>query len=163
MLKVATFDPSDAVGMNKLLSQYRLAPGAKILISQGFFGSKIVMPYEDGEPKSGPLLVIDMKEQINQLFEELGIITHSQKVLETMMAPLREKIAANEALLVITTANQARKPIEAELEQHRGTLASMESQHRMNAHEVSRLQMNVRLYKEQIHLLEEGTAGSSKR
>jgi len=76
MQKVQSFAISDSDGINELLSKYRLAAGAAILISDG----QACIPYEDGEMPNKAQQIVAIQEKRNIMLEERSILEPSQKV-----------------------------------------------------------------------------------
>ena len=78
MLKVKAFRMSDDRGVNELLTNYRLAPGASILVSDG----RVMIPYEDGLPETIEQRKVTLLESKHKTQSEISIIAHGQGVLE---------------------------------------------------------------------------------
>lgn len=157
MLKVQSFEMSDSAGINKLLEKSRLAEGAHILVSEG----KVIIPYEDGEPKNTAQKIVDIKEQKNKIHEQLNIIEHSQAVLDFLMGDADKRIG--EAQANIEEAKQIEsskkkyddmKELEATLKRVTDAKRDLENQKNQNDMEIARLTLNIELFDETITELE---------
>jgi len=174
MLKLKSFEFSDDTGMNELLSNYRVAAGAHIMTSDGL----IIIPYEDGEPKSDIQKTIDVKEQKNTIIEQIEIILHSQGVMKFLNDDATKRIEAAKAALSEAEANLAEakaiKPAKGEYKEHANKLKELDAkvaeetkrlkeveqakvennnQIRMNTIEIARLTLNVELFDKKIEEL----------
>jgi hypothetical protein len=89
MIKVASFKISDSDGINNLLSKYRLASGAHILVSEG----QLCVPYEDGLEPNNEQKAIEILEQKKTMQIDYRMLTHSQRVLEEQIKDIEGKIA----------------------------------------------------------------------
>jgi len=168
MLKLKSFEFSDDTGMNELLSNYRVAAGAHIMTSDGL----IIIPYEDGEPKSDIQKTIDVKEQKNTIIEQIEIILHSQGVMK-FLNDEAAKAALSEAEANLAEA-KAIKPAKGEYKEHANKLKELDAkvaeetkrlkeveqakvennnQIRMNTIEIARLTLNVELFDKKIEEL----------
>jgi len=147
MLKVASFKFNEADKINNLLSKYRLASGAHIMVSNG----ELVVPYEDGEEATKEQKIIAIKEQKNTMLQQAEIITHSNHVLSflikdgnTKLADLEEKIAGMKG------AGSEKDSLKKEASEYRNQLSQMETQKRQNEHELARLAVNCEIFDETI-------------
>lgn len=150
MLKVKSFDISDDKGINDLLTTYRLASGASILISDG----KICVPYEDGNEDNNAQKIIFIKEQKNKMLVERFLLVHSQEVLEINKANTEAKIKEVEATLITTGGKKkdydANKEKDAELKRLNNTLTQTNNQILMNLAELGRIDANVLVFDKKI-------------
>ncbi len=161
MLQVASFDISDADGINNLLNKYRLAEGAHILVSDG----KVCIPYNDGTPKSKEQSIVDKQEQINTMLAQIELIEHSNKVLNFLATDANKRV--DDAIVEVRTAQEAHDALsKKEREQQktadvineangkvkasRAGLTELENQVRMNDHEMLRLRINIDMFREDI-------------
>lgn len=151
MLLTKSFDIADSAGVNELLTTYRLASGAHILVSEG----KILVPYEDGEPMNTAQLIVSIKEDRNKLQAELRIIEHSQKVMEHLIADAQDRVNVAKAQEDAATANKVQKELEAKRKTAEGALNELLNQKLMNEHEITRLNVNIELFEAEVKRLAE--------
>jgi hypothetical protein len=164
MLQVASFSITDADGVNTLLSKFRLAEGARILISNGH----VLIPFENGEPKNNEQKIVDIREQTNKLSEQIDIIKHSQSVLEFLKADATsrmdeavEDVRASQAYAEVQekkspekkAANEKIDEANKRVSATKQALNELNTQFIMNDHEVLRLQMNIEKFNEIIATL----------
>lgn len=153
MLKVASFEITDAKGINDLLSKYRLASGAHILISEG----KLAVPYEDGEAPNSSQKLVTAKEQMHIIKAQVDIIVHSQKVLEIQERGILKQI---EDLKAETAGEPSRekKALEkinrTKITQLENVLNQTRNQMLMNQAEITQKMTNVQVYEDTISELE---------
>lgn len=155
MLRVKSFDISDDKGINALLDKHSLAGGAHILVSEG----KVCIPYEDGKPATNEQKISVIGEQKNKLYDQLAILEHSQTVLDLLMADAKNRVDV--AQVNFDTADKSeeyvkadeRKSLEKKLTEAEQALEMLALQHRSNAHEILRLNINIAKYDEQIDAL----------
>lgn len=152
MLKFQSFDFADSDGINALLENNRLAAGAHILVSDG----KIVLPYEDGEPNSNAHRILGIKEQKNTLIAQMDIITHSQKVLDFLIADADSRINTFKADLAEAKTNKGgnKGEIQNHITQGEKAREQLVSQKLQNDHEILRMNINIQFFDEQIEELE---------
>jgi len=81
---------SDSDDINKLLTEFPIAKGAHILLSDG----KIGIPYEDGEEPTLLIKVLRVKELRNDVKALNIALFHEQRVAEVKAKGITEKIAA---------------------------------------------------------------------
>lgn len=146
MLKVKSFSISDDKGINELLSQYRLASGAHILVSNG----EVCVPYEDGEPENTSQRIVDIREKQTSMVRQLDIIVHSQKVLEFLRKSAKERLDEAEANLKEADAYKARKDHEKKVDEARNAVDQLDNQYLTNDHEILRLKLNIEMYDKQV-------------
>lgn len=146
MLQVASFKISDAEGINKLLSQYRLASGAHILVSEG----QVCIPYEDGEPENRTQAVVRVREDQNKLRTELSLITHSQGVMALILADAEDRFNVADAAW---SKNKSNKELEARKLGAAKGVEDAKAQIRSNEFEIIRIQRNLDLYDEAVKKL----------
>lgn len=164
MLRVATFDITDAEKINELLRVNRIAQGGHILVNDG----KVLIPFEDGAEKTNAQKIVDIQEQVNILLDQLAIIHHSQKVLEFLRRDAsrradeaQELVTASQAFFEVQDKkSKERKEAGLKIDEANKAVASanaslreIENQYRMNEHEVLRLTMNIEIYRETIDTL----------
>lgn len=147
MLKVASFDISDAKGMNDLLSTAKLASGMHILVSEG----KVCIPYEDGTPASKEVIICELGEDINKLTKEIAIIEHSQLVLTRLQADAKDR---RDAAYAKHKAALSDKKLEAKYKEAEQAYDQTSNQILMNQAEMARLQLNVEFYEAKIKQLQ---------
>lgn len=143
MLRVKSFKISDDEAMNELLSQYRLAPGAHFLVTDG----QIQVPYEDGEPDTVATHIVAIKEQKLTMLKEREIIDHSQRVLEYLMADAENRL--NVATAAWNSA-KSNKMLEKRMNEAQGAYDQLANQRLSNQHEITRININVEVFDKQI-------------
>lgn len=138
--------------MNQLLDMYRLAAGAHVFVSEGL----LVIPYEDGKPKTSAQKIIDIKEQKNAVLDQMDIITHSQKVLVKLHGDAVVRLNEAEANLAEASGLKGKakfdavKECEALVKEARQAVRDIEVQQRKNNHEIERMVLNVTLFDEAV-------------
>lgn len=143
MLRVKSFKISEDAAVNDLLSQYRLAPGAHILVSEG----QIQVPYEDGEPDTVATHIVAIKEQKLTMLKEREIIDHSQRVLGHLMADAENRL--NVATAAWNSA-KSNKMLEKRMEEARNAYDQLANQRLSNQHEITRIDINCEVFDKQI-------------
>jgi len=143
MLKTKSFDLMDDVGINALLEQYPLAEGASIFVSEG----KICIPYEDGEPENEAQQSVRTMAEINKMVRQIGVIEHSNKVLEVIKKDLEAKFATADADFKSAPNN---KRFEADRKELEDAIRHNDSQIRQNVAELERMELNIKLFKETL-------------
>ncbi len=88
MFKVKSFKMSDDNGINELLSKYRLAAGATIMVSNG----EIIIPFEDGVSENKDQKFIRLMEEKIKIELQIEIINHSQQVLSNKIKGVIEQM-----------------------------------------------------------------------
>lgn len=152
MLRLKSFKFEQHDDMNALLDTYRLAQGAHVFVSDGM----LVIPYEDGEPKTSAQKIVDIKEQKNIILSQLDIIEHSQNVLENLKEDALRRVNEADANLAAANTEKGKKKYDAikeceEVEkQAKNALRDVETQYRQNVVEVVRLNLNIELFDEKI-------------
>jgi hypothetical protein len=151
MLLTKSFDISDDKGVNTLLTKYRLASGAHILVSDG----RVLIPYEDGAPPNTAQRTVQIREDQNKLRAEMEIIQHSNRVLNHLVADAENRVNVAKAQVDKETANQPRKAAEEKLKEATSARDQLLNQKLMNEHEITRLQVNIDEYEVTIAKLAE--------
>ena len=146
MLQVASFEISDAEGMNALLTTKKLATGMHILVSNG----KVCIPYEDGTPPTNAIKLCQIGEQVNAIVAQMDIIEHSQLVMDRLLADALERKNAAEAAHKAATSD---KKLEAKFKEAEGAHNETANQILMNKSELTRLQFNLDFYDAQVKKL----------
>mgnify|MGYP003655411543 CR=1 FL=1 len=157
MLQTKSFAISDHEGINQLLTEFRLASGASIIVSDG----KILIPYEDGAPMTKSQRKVHVESQINEAIEQISVFDHSIGVVKWMLEDINAKLKTAEADLSEATAAFKASPNSKKLEsaklQAEGYQSQLLEQVRNNNHaileneyEVRRLNMNIDLFKKSI-------------
>jgi len=147
MLQTQSFEISDSAGVNQLLDKFPLAKGMHILVSEG----KIMVPFEDGRAYPPHIVITRYKEEQNLLRDQIGVIRHSQKVMEHLIADCEEKEKAAEAAWA---NNRSNKALEAKFREAKEGTDHAKNQYRMNAYEINRLELNIQKHDEMIAELE---------
>jgi len=149
MLKVKSFKISDDKGINELLTNYRMASGAHILVSEG----SLCIPYEDGEKPNKSQLICSLAEQRNNTQTQLDLLIHSQLVLDIQAKGIRKEIERCEAELVTPDSKESYdkgKNLKDEVKRLQNVLSQTENQIVMNQSEVTRLNTNIAVFEESI-------------
>lgn len=152
MLRLKSFKFDQEKEMNELLNNYRLAQGAHVFVSEGL----IIIPYEDGEPKTNIQKIIDVKEQKNIILDQIDIIEHSQQVLTNLKEDAVRRVNEAKANLAEAEKNTGKnkydsvKDCTAILSQAENALKDVENQYQQNVVEIVRLQLNCELFDERI-------------
>lgn len=143
MLQVKSFKLADGEAISSFLAKYRLAPGASILVSNG----ELAIPYEDGTPDPLTHRKLAIGEQKNVITRELDIIKHSQKVVRVMIADAKAKFEVAKAK---ADANKSNKKLEQDCSMAENALNQADNQRLMNDAEITRLQLNLDMFDEQL-------------
>lgn len=152
MLRLKSFKFDQSEEMNTLLDTYRLAQGAHVFVSDGL----IIIPYEDGEPKTDAQKIIDVKEQKNIILGQMDIIDHSQQVLVHLKEDAVRRVNEAKADLAEAEQNKGKEKYDAVkdctdiLKQAENALRDVENQYKQNTIEMVRLQLNCELFDEKI-------------
>ncbi len=152
MLRLKSFKFDQDAEMNALLDTYRLAQGAHVFVSDGL----IIIPYEDGEPKTNVQKIIDIKEQKNIILSQLDIIEHSQDVLSNLKEDATRRVNEAKADLAEAEAKKGKEKFDAvktctdTLKQAENALKDVENQYLQNTIEIVRLNLNCELFDEKI-------------
>ncbi len=155
MLRLKSFKFDQEAEMNALLDSYRLAQGAHVFVSDGF----LIIPYEDGEPKTNVQKVIDVKEQKNIIIDQMGIIEHSQQVLGNLKLDAKRRVDEAKANLAEAETKKGKEKFDAikdctdTLKNAERALKDVEGQEMQNKIELVRLQLNIDLFDERIEEL----------
>ena len=152
MLRLKSFKFDQDEEMNALLDTYRLAQGAHVFVSDGL----LIIPYEDGEPKTNTQKIIDIKEQKNIILSQLDIIEHSQDVLSNLKEDATRRVNEAKADLAEAEAKKGKEKFDAvkectaTLTQAENALKDVENQYLQNTIEIVRLNLNCELFDEKI-------------
>lgn len=155
MLRFKSFKITDSEGINTFMDTCRLAAGAHVFVSDGH----LLIPYEDGEPKSAVHRIIDIKEQKNTILAQVDIINHSQAVLDLLRKDSQNRINEAEANLAEARTKKGKehydaiKAAEERLKIEKGALTQLENQYNQNTVELTRLHLNIDLFDKQIERL----------
>lgn len=143
MLKVKSFSIKDDVGINELLTNYRLAEGAHILVTDGY----VCIPFEDGEPMTDAQRTIEIKDNINKLVRQIEPMVHSQFVLAELYVELNEKFQTAMADFKSAPNNKKFEVLKKELND---AMVQNESQVRHNDFEIKRIKKNIEVFSKQL-------------
>lgn len=152
MLRLKSFKFDQEAEMNALLDSYRLAQGAHVFVSEGL----LIIPYEDGEPKTSTQKIIDVKEQKNIILDQMDIIEHSQHVLHNLKQDATRRVNEAKANLAEAEAKNGKEKYDATkdcaetLKNAERALKDLEGQEVQNKIELVRLQLNIELFDEKI-------------
>lgn len=152
MLRVKSFAITDDEGINKLLDTNRIGKGIGILVSNG----NICIGYEDGQPETKEQRIAAIGEQKNTMQNELDIIEHSQSVLDLLIADCQDRV--NVAQANVNTLEKSETYVKADdkkaaadkLAEAQGAYDQLDNQRRMNAAEITRTNINLAKFDEQI-------------
>lgn len=146
MLKVASFKISEDDSINALLSKYRLASGAHILVSDG----QVCIPYEDGEPDNKDQQIVAIKEQKNTMLKELALVKHSQGVNDLQIADAKDQLKVTHAKW---DANRSNKVLEATKNRIQARLDELQNLYLGNENEIVRLGRNIEMFDAEVAAL----------
>lgn len=150
MLKVKSFKIDDDAGINELLTKFRLASQAHILISNGI----MCVPYEDGVEMNNEQKIVSLREERNEMIKKIELLVHSQRVLEIQLEGVKIEISKSESYLITPGTKEAyesEKEIKKEVERLTNIVNQTETQMLMNQSEITRLMTNVKVYEERIN------------
>lgn len=120
MLKVKSFRITDDKGINEMLSKYRLAPKAQLLISEGV----VLLPFEDGEEPTPEILAAMHREALGELVAAKDFNEHD-------VATCKMHIDALEAVRSTKDVVESKKEFEdvtQQIEQFREILKTKEAE-----------------------------------
>ncbi len=146
MFKVASFKISEAEKINELLSQFPIATGAHVFVSNG----ELCIPYEDGEPDPPALQSNKIREQQLKLRAEMAVVAHTKGVVDLQIADSKDRLKLAEAA---ASQNRSNKQLQANVKQIEDHVAEGESLNMKNNFEIVRIQRNIDLYEEEIKKL----------
>jgi chromosome segregation ATPase len=153
MLKVKSFKFSDDAGINDILSNYRLAQGASIFVSNG----EICIPYEDGEPMNKAQKTISIKEKINTLQASIEVIEHTITIDNTLLDKVTERLNEVEADFSEAKAKKTgkdaydtEKEYTARLTELQKGISEVKNRIMTNEQEVLRMETEIEIYEEEI-------------
>lgn len=149
MLKVKSFSIEDDKGVNDLLTTYRLASDAHILVSDG----KICVPYEDGTEANNAQKRIAVAEQKNIMLREYDILTHSQKVMELQIKGMKSRLEELEVQEITPDSKdtyEKSKEIKYEKKRIEDMINQAESVVKSNKGEIARMENNFKVFDETI-------------
>ena len=160
MLQTKSFKFSDDAGINELLKEFRLAPGASIMVSNG----ELIVPYEDGQPMTQSQRNVHQMAQINEATDQQDTIRHSNAVVDSMIEDMLTKrstaeadLAEAEAEVTIATNSAMKKKAQAGAAKLRALILELGNQVdenrkvlRSNNYEIQRLQLNIDLFRKAI-------------
>lgn len=146
MLKVGSFKFSDADGINEFLSKYSLASGMHIMVSNG----EVLIPVEDGAPKTAAVQICELKEEQNTLREQRDIIVHSEEVNAGQIADIENRVNVARAELDAATSAPVRERSQKKLNEAEEALDQVKVQSLKNKHEIARIDLNIGLTDEKI-------------
>lgn len=162
MNRFASFDFSDAEGINALVDKFPLAGGTNVFTSEG----KLIVQYQDGEDVSHAVKIVNFKEQIRTFEVSKEEILHSQKVLDTLIADAKSRVEVAQAEItrledaVDAATGKAKEPLKSDLQfalktlqECRSALHEVLNAKLKNEHEVARIDLNIELFNEKIAAL----------
>lgn len=150
MLKVKSFKISDDNSMNELLSKYRIAQGASILVSDG----QVVIPYEDGIQENKDQKFVRLMEEKLQIEIQMETLKHGQKVLankingaisqlNTLIADEKEAESKKEIYDKTKKIKEEKKRLESVISQYEASMVN-------NQAELTNKMEEVKVYNEEI-------------
>jgi len=152
MLRVKSFKLSDDKGINEILTNYRLAQGASVFMSNG----EICIPYEDGEPEPVSLTVISLLEQKNILKNQENVIKTAQRVNAHLIEHAKARVELAKADLAEAEKASGKskydnkKKAEEALAHAENVLNQTENTKLQNDEELKRLALNIQVIDEQV-------------
>lgn len=141
MLLTKAFKISDDRGINELLTKYRLASGAHILVSDG----QVLIPYEDGAPPNAAQSIVQIREDQNKLRQQMEIVVHSNRVLSHLVADAQDRVIFL-AIEADKAVNKEKNALKQKLEEASNARDQLLNQVKMNEHEINRFQINIDEY-----------------
>ena len=143
MLKVKSFKIyGDDEKINNLLTNYRLAKGGTLLVSEGC----VLIPYDDGQPLSGETLKAHYLEQKNDEITKLIVVKTAQLGLNKLIEKTTKELADVEAQLATPKDSKTyesekkfkerAKHLQSKIDQSLSVVAG-------NEHEIARLEANI--------------------
>jgi hypothetical protein len=152
MLRVKSFKLSDDAGINEILSQYRIAQGASVFMSNG----EICIPYENGEPEPISHTTISLLEQKNILVGQKRVIETAQLVNKHLIEHAQARF--DQASADLAEADKAtgkekyddKKKAEETLKQVENVLNQTQNTKLQNDEELKRLALNIQVIDEQV-------------
>lgn len=141
MLLTKAFKISDDQGINELLTKYRLASGAHILVSDG----QVLIPYEDGAPPNAAQNIVQIREDQNKLRQQMEIVVHSNRVLSHLVADAQDRVNVL-AAEADTAVNKEKNALKQALGDASNARDQLLNQVKMNEHEINRFQINIDEY-----------------
>lgn len=153
MLKVKTFKITDDVGMNELLSTYRLAKGAHVFVSEGH----LCIPYDDGKPLTKEEKIAILMEQRSEVEANVLTIEVANEHLNAVIDDATERLNTAEADLESAKANRAKQhemsPLIANRDAKNAMYSSLVAQRERNLYEIMNLVTKVRVIDEKVEEL----------
>lgn len=152
MLKVQSFKFSDSEGINALLSQYRLAQGASIFVSNG----EICIPYEDGEALNNSQKIIAIKEKVNGLKQSIDIIEHTLMVDRGLLEKVTERMNEVKADLAEAEGTKGKNKYDTSKELNKRIsdleqgVQEVKNRIMTNEQEILRMETEIEIYEEEI-------------
>lgn len=139
MLKVKSFKITDDVGMNELLSKYRIAKNAQILVSEG----NILVPYEDGEPLSNNGLKNLYLEMRNDMLLQKNVLEQSMTGLRLQVSKMNLEIVDIKGKIDATADSTAVREFKKSIDVIENKIKQAQQTIDMNMHEYNRLTTNI--------------------
>lgn len=152
MLKVKSFAITDSDGVNELLTSYRLAQGAQILVSNGF----ILIPYDDGTEATASQRIAFFSEAKNELLKKVDVIQHDISVLSVFIPQKSERIKGLENDFEEAKKNKDNKvtsKLNPLIAAEKSQLAGLEQVKFSNETEVRRMTVDIQVYDDMINML----------
>lgn len=139
MLKVKSFKITDDVGMNELLSKYRIAKNAQILVSEG----NILVPYEDGEPLSSNGLKNLYLEMRNDMLLQKNVLEQSMTGLRLQVSKMNIEVMDIKSKMNDTADSTAVREFKKSIDVIENKIKQAQQTIDMNMHEYNRLTTNI--------------------
>ena len=139
MLKVKSFKITDDVGMNELLSKYRIAKNAQILVSEG----NILVPYEDGEPLSSNGLKNLYLEMRNDMLLQKNVLEQSMTGLRLQVSKMNIEVMDIKSKMNDTADSTAVREFKKSIDVIENKIKQAQQTIDMNMHEHNRLTTNI--------------------
>lgn len=147
MLQVRSFDITDDKGMNELLSNFRIAKGAHVFVSEG----KICIPFDDGKPMNGAQRAAMINELISEHDQQLFLLEHSERVNTQTLIDAKEEYARAEEAFKQAPND---KELERAKDAAKNRLSQLENQTLMNQAEIKRVKTNIDCFNELLSDIE---------
>ena len=152
MMKVKSFKLSDDKGINEILSNYRLAQGASVFMSNG----EICIPYEDGEPVPTSHKIISLLEQKNILISQKEVIETAQAVNVHLIKHAQARVDQAKADIAEAEKSKGKdkyedkKKAEELLKQAENVFNQTQNTALQNDEELKRIALNIQVIDEQV-------------
>lgn len=158
MLKVKAFKFSQDKEINEFLNTNILYGKSNIIVSSGT--GEVLIPYEDGNAPSKEQIIARIVEDINKENEKLGVIMHSQEVLEFTLNAIEAQIKTHKEAIVPTDKKSdkaiydSNKMHQSEIKRLEGVFTQNSNTYHVNQAEVTRIMSEIEVYQRRKDIME---------